>query len=163
MELNKQGIFAVRFTCKRKKYYVAQEVDDCLDEIAAEADRLQSELRELRAEVEAVRAREKIISSAIVTSQAAAAEILEKAEAERERLLEEARREQLTIEEESRRMKEGLSLFSRELTNSVNKLFACFQETIGELQDSLRLEQLRQSAQVDAETCSKNADADNAQ
>lgn len=43
MELTKQAISEIRLTCVQNKYYIAQEVDNLLDEIAEAADRQQRE------------------------------------------------------------------------------------------------------------------------
>jgi len=46
MELTKQAISDIRLTCVQDKYYIAQEVDNLLDEISELADRLQQEKAE---------------------------------------------------------------------------------------------------------------------
>ena len=46
MELTKQAISNIRLTCVQNKYYIAQEVDDLLDDLSESADRLQQKAQE---------------------------------------------------------------------------------------------------------------------
>lgn len=52
MELTKERIESVEFTCKRGKYYLAREVDHFMDSIANNVDEMSRELTDLREQVE---------------------------------------------------------------------------------------------------------------
>lgn len=46
MELTKQAVANIRLTCVQNKYYIAQEVDNLLDEISESIDNLRQEMTE---------------------------------------------------------------------------------------------------------------------
>lgn len=122
MELTKQAIAEIRLTCVQNKYYMAQEVDNLLDEISESVDRLQQkwakenpisdpdreELARLRhfelsarEEIQKLRERIELLSQAKMNAPKAlyfedehAQNIVRQARMEREAILKDARRKQ---------------------------------------------------------------------
>lgn len=56
MKLTREEIDGVTFTCIRHRYYLAVEVDRCLDELANEADKNTQLIQELQKQVEKLQA-----------------------------------------------------------------------------------------------------------
>ncbi len=78
MELTKAYIHTVKFEQKRGRYD-AQEVDAFLERIAAEAERLQAELKDTKQQLEKYRSMETALTSVMVTAEANAKKVEEDA------------------------------------------------------------------------------------
>ena len=150
MELTKAYIGTVKFDQKRGRYD-ASEVDNFLDKVALEAERLQAELKDSKAQLEKYRSMESALTSVMVTAEAnakkieadanqRAAGIVAEAQAEADRVRGEIVAQEASLREQYSREQaelleqvEKLTAFARDYKSALRGKIAAFLE---ELQDS---------------------------
>ena len=154
MELTRDALSRVNFTTLKGKFYGIDEVNKFVNEVKDAADAVQAKLaasaelekkladaealaadyeaqiEELKARVEGYEVREKSIASALISSQAAAAEIIASAEGEKNAVLEEAKLEKARLEAGNRQMREDIIRFRRDILIAINGLNQWFEDAL---------------------------------
>ncbi|MBQ9930885.1 MAG: DivIVA domain-containing protein [Firmicutes bacterium] len=154
MELTRDAIAKVNFTTLKGKFYGIDEVNRFINDLKNAADDIQpklaaaaeleakaadyeAQIADYKAQVEALQAkiadyesREKSISSALISSQAAAAEIIASAEGEKQAVLEEAQLEKARLEAGNRQMREDIIRFRRDILIAINGLNQWFEDAL---------------------------------
>ena len=148
MELTKAYIDMAKFEQKRGRYD-AQEVDAFLDGMAAEAERLQKELKEAKEQLEKYRSMEGALASVMVTAEANAKKVEE--EAAKEEILsqaeEEAAKVRDSIAEQEASLREQYQNQKDALIEEVEKLSQFSKEYRSAMREKLEglLEQFQDS------------------
>ncbi len=150
MELTKAYIDMAKFEQKRGRYD-AQEVDAFLDGMAAEAERLQKELKETKEQLEKYRSMEGALASVMVTAEANAKKVEEEAAKKAEEILsqaeEEAAKVRDSIAEQEASLREQYQNQKDALIEEVEKLSQFSKEYRSAMREKLEglLEQLQDS------------------
>ena len=97
MALDKAFFDSIQIDVVKKKYYNANKVNALLEEIRAQAEALETENRELRAQLGEFSQRKDEIGDTLLTAQAAARDIVAKAKAQAGRILADAQRQREEI------------------------------------------------------------------
>ncbi len=107
-----------------------KKITDCeiqMEKIAAEYE---AQLADCKAKIADYEAREKSIASAIISSEAAAADILTKAEEDKSAILAEAQFEKARLDAGNRQMREDIVRFRRDILIAINGLNQWFEDAL---------------------------------
>ncbi|MGI6362100.1 MAG: DivIVA domain-containing protein [Bacillota bacterium] len=135
MKLTKEGISQIRLTYIKKKYYLTQEVDKCLDDIAEAADDVQKELADLREKVAKNMENEAELSSILVNAQKNAQQILQNAEQNAEETIKKAQDKAADILEEAKKQSQSLTAANQKMHDKTYQLKESLKQYVEDLEN----------------------------
>ena len=110
MAITTEYLDSISFEIAKQKYYNANKVNAKMEEIKAAVAELIAENEQLRAELADIGSTKEKIAELMISTQATAEEMLNKAGAEAEQILAEARRQAESLTEENRFKEQAASL-----------------------------------------------------
>ncbi len=102
MELTRDVISSIRLTCVHGQYYLAEEVDACLDELAEAVDKAQQENAKMLEKAQAYERMAYDASTILLLAEQQARDIVKRSDVEREAILSDALKKRERVEAANR-------------------------------------------------------------